>query len=176
MAPHTVDQVTATEAPAAERPVLDRLLQLYLHDFSEHAALGNPQGEVDRDGLFAYPPGIDSYWEEPGHVPLVTRADDCIAGFALLNQWSALDRPLDRAVAEFFVVRKYRRAPVGTRAAHQVFHRYPGRWEVPVSGYNQNALSFWRPVVRSMAQVTEHAGDGRRWSGTVLCFDTGPGA
>ncbi len=178
MAPHTVHQVTATEAPAAERPVLDRLLQLYLHDFSEYAVLGSPHGEVDKDGLFAYPPGIDSYWQEPGCVPLVIRADGCIAGFALLNQWSALDRPLDRAVAELFVVRKYRRARVGTRAVHHVFHRYPGRWEVPVAGYNQNALLFWRAVVCSIevAKVTEHAGDGRRWSGTVLCFNSSPGA
>ena len=176
MAPHTVHQVTATEASAAERPVLDRLLQLYLHDFSEHAALGSPHGEVDEDGLFVYLPGIGSYWQEPNRVPLLIRADGCIAGFALLNQWSALERPLDHAVAEFFVVRKYRRAGVGTRAAQRVFRRYPGRWEVPVAGYNEGALLFWRAAVRSMAQVTEHAGDGRRWSGTVLCFDAGPGA
>ena len=178
MAPHTVHEVTATEAPAAERPVLDHLLQLYLHDFSEHAALGSPHGEVDEDGLFAYPSGLDSYWQEPGRVPLLIRADGCIAEFVLLNQWSALDGPLDRAVAEFFVVRKYRLARVGTRAAHHVFRRYPGRWEVPVAGYNQNALLFWRAVVRTMnvAQITKHAGDGRRWSGTVLCFDAGPGA
>jgi predicted acetyltransferase len=161
VAPRTVHQVTATEAPATERPVLDRLLQLYLHDFSEHAPLGSPHGEVDGDGLFAYLPGIGSYWQEPNCVPLLMRADGCLAGFALVNQWSALERPLDHAVAEFFVVRKYRRAAVGTRAAEHMFRRYPGRWEVPVAGYNEEALLFWRPAVRSMAQVTEHAGDGR---------------
>ncbi len=73
-------------------------------------------------------------------------------------------------------MRKYRLARVGIRAAHHVFRHYPGRWEVPVAGYNRNALLFWRAVVRSMdvARVTEHAGDGRRWSGTVLCFDAEP--
>ena len=178
MAPYTIHDVTVTEARAAEQPLLGRLLQLYLHDFSEHAALGSPHGEVEGGGLFAYPPGLGSYWQEPGRVPLLIRAEGRIAGFVLLNQWSALDRPLDRAVAEFFVLRKYRRARIGTRAAHHAFRSFHGRWEVPVAGYNRDALLFWRDAVRSLdaALVTEHAGDGRRWSGTVLCFDSGSAA
>jgi len=69
MAPYTIHDMTVTEAHAAEQPLLGRLLQLYLHDFSEHAALGSPHGEVDGGGLFAYPPGLGSYWQEPGRVP-----------------------------------------------------------------------------------------------------------
>ena len=173
---HPVHDVVATVVPAAERPVLDHLLQLYLHDFSEHAALDSPYGEVNENGLFTYPPGLDPYWREPGRVPLLIRADGCIAGFMLLNRWSALDRPLDRSVAEFFVLRKYRSAGVGTLAARQAFGRYPGHWEVPVADYNQGALAFWRAVLSSLpaAQVTAHTGDGSRWSGTVLCFESRP--
>ena len=137
------DAVTVTEAaiPAS----LDRLLQFYLYDFSEYAPL---HGEVDDNGQFACH-WLDSYWQEADRVPLLIRADGRIAGFALLNQWSALDRPVDRPVAEFFVLRKYRRARVGTRAAHLVFHRYPGRWEVPVTDHNREALLFWSSLVRS---------------------------
>jgi predicted acetyltransferase len=58
-------------------------------------------------------------------MPLLIRADDHLAVSLLLNQWSALDLPLDHAVAEFFVLRKYRRAHVGTRAALLLFGRYP---------------------------------------------------
>lgn len=176
MASHLVHHVTATEAPAAQRPVLDHLLQLYLYDFSELAALGSPHGEVNENGLFGYSSGLDSYWQEAGCVPLLIRADGHIAGFVLLNQWSALDRPLDHAVAEFFVLRKYRRARVGTRAAHLVFRRYPGRWEVPVADYNPGALRFWRSIVHSLRveEIMERIGDGRRWSGVVLCFASGP--
>lgn len=173
MASRTVHDVMAIVVSAAERPVIDNLLQLYLHDFSELARLGSPYGEVNEDGLFNYKPSLESYWQGSDHVPLMIRADGRIAGFALLNRWSALDRPLDRAVAEFFILRKYRRAGIGTRAAHDLFRRYPGRWEVPVADYNPGALLFWRSVVHSLgaAEVAEHAGDGQRWSGTVLCFD-----
>jgi predicted acetyltransferase len=169
-----VDPVAVTQATIPQRALLDRLLQLYLHDFSEYAPLGSPHGEVDENGRFAYR-WLDSYWQEADRVPLLIRANSRIAGFVLLNQWSALDQPVDRVVAEFFVLRKYRRARVGTRAAHLVFHRYPGRWEVPVADYNREALLFWRSVVRSAgaAEIAEHDGDGQRWSGTVLCFTSG---
>jgi predicted acetyltransferase len=73
------------------------------------------------------------------------------------------------------VLRKYRRARVGTRAALSIFRRYPGRWEVPVAWYNPPALAFWRRVTQEAApgKVEEIAGDGQRWAGPVLCFDTG---
>ena len=107
-------------------------------------------------------------------MPFLVRADGHIAGFVLVNRWSALDRPLDSAVAEFFVLRKYRRARVGVRAARLVFSRSRGRWEVPVAAYNEEALLFWRSVVRSLpVTIEEHAGDGQRWAGPVLCFNTG---
>jgi predicted acetyltransferase len=167
--------VTAVEVPAAQRPVLDRLLQLYLHDFSEFAPIGSPHGEVGAEGRFTYP-RVESYWQEIGHIPLLIRADDHLAGFALVNQWSALERPLEHSVAEFFVLRKYRRARVGTRAALLIFRRYPGRWEVPVAWYNPPALAFWRSVTEEAApgEVEELAGNGKRWAGPVLRFATRP--
>jgi len=163
------------EAPAAQRPVLGRLLQLYLHDFSEFAPIGSPHGEVGAEGRFTYP-RVESYWQEIGHIPLLIRADDHLAGFALVNQWSALERPLEHSVAEFFVLRKYRRARVGTRAALLIFRRYPGRWEVPVAWYNPPALAFWRSVTEEAApgEVEELAGNGKRWAGPVLRFATRP--
>ena len=91
-----------------------------------------------------------------------------------MHQWSALEQPLDHAVAEFFVLRKYRRARVGTRAALSIFRRYPGRWEVGVAWYNPPALAFWRKVTEEAApgKVEEIAGDGKRWAGPVLRFET----
>ena len=173
-----IRSVTVVEAPAALCPVLDRLLQLYKYDFSEFAPIGSPYGEVDEEGCFASYPGLDSYWQDGSRIPLLIRADDRLAGFFLVHQWSALGRPLDHGVAEFFVLRKYRRARVGTRAAGLIFRRYPGRWEVPVAWYNPPALAFWRKVTEEAApgMVEEIAGDGKRWAGPVLCFTTGTAA
>lgn len=168
-----IGHVEVEPVPHQRRHVLDALMQPYLHDFSEHAPLGTPHGEADEDGRFAHPP-LDAYWGEPGWCPFLIRAEGRVAGFALVNRWSALDRPLDHAVAEFFTLRKYRRAGVGSRAARLLFDRLPGRWEVPVAAYNEAAMAFWRALAARMpVPVEECAGDGTRWRGPVLRFTTG---
>jgi len=175
----TIKRVTLAEVPAAQKSIIANLIQLYKYDFSEFAEVQSPYGEVSADGLFAHD-GLDSYWQEEGRSAFTLHSDGRLAGFALVNRCSALDRPLDRAVGEFFVLRKYRRYRVGSRAATLLFERFRGRWEVAVAWYNAPALSFWRAVVPSVADgpVEECPGaamlDGRRWSGTVLCFVTRP--
>jgi predicted acetyltransferase len=47
--------------------MLERRLQLYLHDFSEHALPGGPRADVGTDGLFACS-RLASYWREEGRV------------------------------------------------------------------------------------------------------------
>ena len=167
----TIKSVTLTEVPVAQKSVIANLIQLYKYDFSEFAGVGSDRGEISADGLFAYE-ALDSYWHETGRFAFTIQADGRLAGFALVNRWSALDRPLDHSVGEFFVMRKYRRHRVGARAAKLLFERLPGRWEVGVAWYNPPALAFWRAVVPSMAEgpVEECPGDGKRWAGPVLCF------
>jgi len=172
MATNMIAMVELTRFPVERRPVLTNLMQLYLHDFSEFAAIGTPYGEVGADGRFGYE-RLESYWETEERMPLAIEADGRPAGFVLVNRWSALDRPLDHAVAEFFVLRKYRRHGVGSRAARRLFASFPGRWEVAVAAYNRPALLFWRAAIRAATgrEAAEVAGDGRRWTGTVFCFE-----
>jgi predicted acetyltransferase len=167
-----IDRVTLRQVPESQAQILTNLIQLYKYDFSEFAEIGSPYGEVGPDGRFAYE-GLDSYWREDGRVPLIVQADGRLAGFILVNRWSALNRELDHSVGEFFVLRKYRRIGVGTRAAKALFERWPGRWEVGVAWYNKPALCFWRKAIRDSvdATVEECTGDGARWRGPVLCFE-----
>ena len=124
-----IDCVTLTQVPVSQSRVIANLMQLYKYDFSELAQIGSPYGEVGSDGKFVYE-GLDSYWREDGRVPLTVQAHDRLVGFILVNRWSALSRKLDHSVAEFFVLRKYRRIGVGSRAARVLFERWPGagRW------------------------------------------------
>jgi predicted acetyltransferase len=175
MTANKISNVTLAEAPAGRTHAIANLLQLYLHDFSEFAAVGTPHGEVDDDGRFAYA-RLDDYWREEGRIALTIEADGRLAGFALINRWSALNRPIDHSVAEFFVLRKYRRLRVGSRAAKLLFERFPGCWEAPIAWYNQPALAFWRHAVAACGAeaIEERTGDGKRWVGPVLCFETKP--
>lgn len=168
-----IDCVTLTPVPKSQSQIITNLIQLYKYDFSEFADIGSPYGEVGPDGRFIYE-GLDNYWREDGWVPLKLEADGRLAGFVLMNRWSALNRLLDHAVAEFFVLRKYRRVGVGSRAARVLFERWPGCWEVAVARYNKPALSFWRKAIRAVVDgpVEEHTGHFERHIGTVFCFDS----
>ena len=158
--------------PDTQRHVIANLLQLYLHDFSEYAGADTPYAQLEETGIFSYP-HFENYWADPTRVPLLIRANSHIAGFALIHAVSALDRPVDHCVGEFFIVRKFRRTGVGAAAAKMIFALYPGRWEVPVRSYNGPALAFW-PIAIAAAEVgaaTTMSGDGARWTGPVYSFD-----
>lgn len=162
-------------ATAADRPAIDNLMQLYIHDFSEHWA-GRSDGELLDTGRFPdYP--LDKYWSEPGCVPLLLRVDGKLAGFALLNQAGHVGRPVDRNMAEFFVVRKHRRAGLGRMAAHQIFTRYPGQWEVAVARRNVAALAFWRRVIGQhplAIDIDETDVASATWNGPLIRFRVRP--
>lgn len=158
-----IDATTASDAP-----VFDNLLQLYIHDFSEFMDL-----EVGADGRFA---GMDvtRFWREPLRHPFLIRVDGHLAGFLIVDAQSRL-WPGEPAydVAEFFVLRKYRRLKVGTRAAAQMFDRFRGRWEVRQRARNTAATAFWRRAVGDYTggRFRELILDEERWRGPVQLFE-----
>jgi predicted acetyltransferase len=137
----TLDAVTREEAH-----VLESLFQLYAYDFSEHVAL-----ELGSNGRFDVPIA-DEWWTEEGRSPFFVRADGKLCGFALVKRGSRVSGATDvMDVAEFFVVRGLRRKRVGERAAHALFERFPGTWEMRVRRTNVAANQFWSRVVQSWA-------------------------
>ena len=64
----------------------------------------------------------------------------------------------DFRMAEFFVLRRYRRLGVGRDACQLIFNRFSGRWEVGEFLRNEPAVAFWRRVI---SQYTR--GQFREW-------------
>ncbi|MEP7004782.1 MAG: GNAT family N-acetyltransferase [Sphingomonas bacterium] len=152
-----------------DRVALANMMQLYAHDFSE-LWQGEARGELGGDGLFAAYP-LDAWWREPDHIPLLVKVGGFLTGFALLNATSHTGASLDRNMAEFFIVRKYRRSGVGTAAARMIFSRYPGRWETAVARANHGALAFWRAAIQPLAEEVELVDvESALWNGPVLRF------
>ena len=157
-----MDATDVSMAQPGERPAIENLMQLYTHDFSTHWA-GMARGDVDQTGRFA-PYCLDPYWSDPSSIPLLFRKAGQIAGFALLNRVGHTGGGVDRNVAEFFVLRKYRRDGVGMTAAHVIFGRFPGVWEVAVTATNFAALDFWRRTLDSLRGISE-------WHEQIICSD-----
>jgi predicted acetyltransferase len=163
-----LDSLNISIATLSEKPIIGRLLQLYLHDFSEFATDGDAAWDVNDDGLFQYK-YFDSYWIDPGREPLLLRMGNQIVGFASLNDWSASGLGTDRGMCDFFILRKYRGMGLGKCAALEIIRDRPVIWEIPVRHYNKSAIRFWRSVVTSIDEfmVEEIAGDNKRWTGPI---------
>jgi predicted acetyltransferase len=111
--------------------------------------------------------------DRPGRTPYLIAADGRIAGFVLLRETYAYDgtgRVID--VAEFFVLRKYRRQGVGEAAARAIFDGHRGRWQVAQIAANTPARAFWRKVIGryTRGRFEGRAYDNERWRGPVQTF------
>ncbi len=165
--------MTTSLVPAqrSDLPLIWNLLQFYYYDMTE--LLG---GNVGPDGRFS-PPPIEPYWQESWRYPLLVRVDQHPAGFALIHRRSRISGDPDTwDVAEFFVMRQYRRRGVGTHAALNVFDRFRGRWEVRQLFANEAATHFWRGVIsrHTSGAYDEVVYDDDRWRGPVQMFDNTP--
>ena len=142
-------------------------MELYLYDFTEF-----DPADVDEDGLYGYY-HLPHYWSEPGRQPFLIQVDGHWAGFVLVSQHSLLGQPGVHTIAEFFVMRKYRRMGVGETAARLAFARFPGNWEVAEIAANLPAQAFWRQVISRLTggSYTEVELDTEVWQGPLQKFD-----
>lgn len=142
--------VALVPAMADQQPILANLIQLYVHDFSEHTPV-----TLGVDGRFAYPQ-LPLYWSEAGRFPLLAVTDQSWAGFILVRQESQpthADSVFD--MAEFFVLRAFRRKGIGTRLAHLAFERFPGNWQVRVMESNSAACQFWQQAIENFTGASQ---------------------
>jgi predicted acetyltransferase len=163
--------VSLDVATAADATLLGNLLELYAHELSDvfHEVVLGP------DGRFGYP-RLPLYWSEPDRrFAFVIRAKGQVAGFALATLGSpATEDPEVLDVAEFFVLRRYRRQGVGQRAARLLWRRLPGRWIVRVAEDNRGGVAFWEKVLAATVPggvtVTKRPSAHRSW--WVYAFDS----
>jgi len=165
-----LSEVAINAATPDDAATLGNLLELYIHDLSQIFSL-----DVGRDGRFGYEK-LPLYWSEPERrFPFLIQCGAKIVGFALVTRGSpASDNSEDFDVAEFFILRRYRRSGVGRRAAVLLWNHFPGRWIVRVSEGNPNAYHFWTTVIDeytgSVFAETSRAGNPFAWR--VFAFNT----
>jgi predicted acetyltransferase len=140
---HRSAQQSLEPALHSDTTVVANLLELYAHDLSAAFSL-----ELGTDGRFGYEP-LALYWSQPNRrFPFLIRRGALLAGFVLVTRGSPLsDDPNVLDVAEFFVVRRYRRCGVGRQAAIALWNRFPERWIVRVSDEYHDGCLFWMSVV-----------------------------
>jgi predicted acetyltransferase len=138
--------------------VIRNLMQFYIYDFSPYVNY-----DVEEDGMFKEYPGLENYWmDKDNKFPYIIKKDGNYIGFVLVKTLQSENNYF--SIAEFFIMKKYRRAGIGKAAAKQVFDLHRGRWEVHQRENNQLAQAFWNNVINEYTngQFSEHFANGRR--------------
>src|SRR5262245_13910648 len=154
-------------ASAADREWLTNVYPFYVHDlseFDEHYYTLNDRGLWEPDHL-------PSWLQDDTDHPLIIRQSETRVGFALVNQApSAGLMPGFRfRLAEFCIMKRYRRSGIGLRAAHALFDRFRGRWQLSRLARNEPAIAFWHRVLGDQAGLQENLGPSGE---IVYAFDT----
>ena len=147
--------VAITPATDDQKPLIANLVQLYLYDMTESMPF-----PVGPDGRFAYD-FFNRFWR----FPYLIHADQEIAGFAfVIDECPLTGRTPCWFMAEFFVLRAYRRRSVGQGALAAMLQRHPGEWHIGVPQANRPAQQFWsRALAAYEPRVRDMAFDGDDW-------------
>lgn len=101
---------------------------------------------------FEYP-YLELYWKEENRIPYKIYVNNKIVGFVLINDWIVCKEfGADKSIAEYYIKPKFRRLGIGKSAAHKLFKKYKGKWEIRQSSRNTDGIKFWRHVVGQYTQ------------------------
>ena len=151
--------ISLLKASIEYKPVIQNLMQFYIYDFSEYVKY-----DVEDNGLFAPYPDLEDYWKEKNNkFPYLVKKDDKYAGFVLVKFVESKGRK-HFSIAEFFILKKYRRIGIGKSIAREVFNLHQGQWEVYQKDSNKPAQIFWKKVIEeyTRGQFKEHSENGKR--------------
>ncbi len=159
-----IDLVSVKEE---EKSILANLLEFYQYEFSEFDGF-----EMDKTGRFGYK-YLNNYWQDKNRYPFFIKVNGKLAGFVLVNNHTyATDDKDTKTIAEFFVLKKYRRQGIGKQAAIRIFNMYPGKWELRETNQNKQAQKFWRDAIKEYTKgnYQEILLDNKKWKGPVQIF------
>ena len=151
-------------ADNGDKPLIANLIQLYLYDMTESMPF-----PVGPDGRFEYD-FLDRFWR----FPYLIHSGDDIAGFAfVIDECPLTGRQPCWFMAEFFVLKAYRRLGVGQAALAAILARHPGDWHIAVPAANEPAQRFWGRALATHNPVTpDITFDGDSWR--LNAFSSGP--
>ncbi|MEN9520846.1 MAG: hypothetical protein RLZZ381_3434 [Cyanobacteriota bacterium] len=148
-----------------EKYLLQNMLELLVYDLSEFE-----NRDLNEFGKYGYR-YLDLYWIEPERFPFILRMNEKLVGFALVNIVT-YTKAIERTIAEFFVLKKYRHQGIGKKLAFYLFDQFPGKWEVRTLEKNLVAQTFWRKTIKQYApeSMQESLEEVDNWQNIIWTF------
>ena len=161
--------VQVVAATLDQMPVIANLLELYAYDFTEFWSF-----DIGDDGFYGYK-DLPLYFSAPHRYPHIIFVNGKIAGLVMVQRGAPISEdPLRYDMAEFFIMRKFKRKGVGTFSALETFSRYVGPWQVRCLMENKTAHAFWKKTIERLQgfspQQEEKVVNGELW--TIFHFES----
>ena len=143
---------------------LSRMLELYQYEISDIY-----DQELDAQGEYGY--DLTRHLEAKRFFAHVVLVNEHYAGFALVAP-AIVTQKDGYWMEQFFILKKYRNADLGTALARHVFQAHPGPQEVGQMPRNLPAQAFWRKVISLLTggRFTEVQVTEGWWQGVVQRF------
>ena len=153
-------------AKVFNKSFIRQMMELYLYDLSEFV-----KADISEHGYFGYS-HLDYYWVKSKRNPFLVRVENKLAGFALIHQ-NTYYPDNHYHLAEFFILRKYRKQGIGRQVAFHLFDLLHGGWEIYHPHANFVAQKFWQNVIEEYTAdiYTETVMENNGWNGIMRCFD-----
>lgn len=139
--------------------IVGNLMQFYFYDLSEFVKC-----DVEDNGLYRAYEYLDDYWNEENHrFPYLVKQDGKYIGFVLVRLIESEEENYF-SIAEFFIMKKYRRKGIGQAVANKIFDLHRGQWEVFQIETNKPAQAFWHKTIDeyTKGQFKERSENGKK--------------
>ena len=134
--------IQAIPASLEQAPIIAQLYELYTYEMTDLADF-----DINDNGYFGYD-DLPLYWKDSNRYPYLVLVNKKLAGFVLIQKGSPIEiEPDIWDVAEFFIMRKYRKKGVGQFVIQQIWGELKGQWAVRVWDNNKTAHVFWETVI-----------------------------
>ncbi len=135
--------INIIKAAIDQKPILANLLELYAYDFTDYVKF-----DIGDDGFYGYEE-LPSFWTDPNRHPYLIYVNNKIAGLVMVQKGSPISDDKEVwDVAEFFIMKKYKRQGVGTAVMQKIWSQFRGPWQVRVLVENQIASVFWLQAIQ----------------------------
>ncbi len=115
---------------------------------------------------FSYP-NLSLYFNDPKRHAYFIKSARHDVGIAFVHNFSHRTGSSEiNDIEEFYVYPDYRGVGAGRRAAHLLFNKFPGEWEVRVREANTPGMAFWGailPKLGSTHRTLTWSEDRSRW-------------
>lgn len=143
-------KIEIVQASEEDKEIMEMLMQFYFYDFSEFT-----NDDINNDGRYEEYPYLALYWEEKkNRFPYLVNVNGKHAGFVLVRYHDEHNEDATFSIAEFFIMKKYRRMGIGKQVAWQIFDWHQGKWEVTQMKENKLAQAFWLNVINEFTKGT----------------------